>query len=59
VALNGGAVATDAGAIGTTDLFRIGATGAGNQPYPLLMTRIRTAPRRPPNDRVRTLGIVS
>jgi hypothetical protein len=59
ISLNGGAVATDANAVGTTDTARFGAAGDGSQPWPALMTRIRTAPRRPPNDRVRTLGIVS
>jgi hypothetical protein len=55
--LNGGAVAADAGAIGTTDTIRIGATGAGNQPSPLRARTLRLSRRRLSDAQLRALTL--
>jgi hypothetical protein len=60
-AVNGGAVTTDtSGALAVRTSLSLGHRLAGdNSLSGGLITRIRLATRKPPNDRVRTLGIVS
>jgi hypothetical protein len=60
-AVNGGAVTTDtSGALAVRTSLSLGhRLSGGNSLSGGLITRIRLATRKPPNDRVRTLGIVS